>query len=740
MLRFKLKYRFWGCVDTETEALTRGGWVSYDKLDAGDEILTLDPETDEIRWQPVESVNVYDYTGHMVEWDSRISAVSTPNHRWLVEEEHGSAKNGTLRYERAIARTEFDLDGDRAVVNMRDSSRLVVGGGTPMAFADQPKWTDEAVETLAWYVTEGWDHVNQNGTRSIYLAQKKPEYLGRIRRLAAWWKSAPATFTEYAPKADGVVTFYLGSGVKEVLWLMAPNKAITPEFLCSLTYSQAKLFYDTLLDGDGCHTHGSKKTTRWTQKDPGRQAGFQMLCAMLGKRTALTNCGEKVQEYASRFLLAKTVKESQRRVYLEDGKIWCPTVASGIWFARRRGSTYWTGNTTLDGTRQVFTYVELITSEIIEEYINDQLISSHPNPLGEIPIVHISNLPIASSPWGMSDIQDIIGLNRQYNETATNLADIVAYHAAPTTVIVGAKMSNLEKGARKVWANLPKDAQVYNLEMASDAALAQAFMTLLKQAMHEMTGIPVTALGQEQAVSNTSGVALQIQYQPMMMKFGEKSGTFGKGFAKINEYVLKTLALKEPELFVYDPSVSPPLKDGQLPILDLRDPNTYRTKAHFQTPLPIDRLIKLNEIMSMMQLGLESKRGALKELGSDSPDEKLQELESELMDDAKRQGALDLLRAEIQDLIMMQTISGGMAMGAPAPGAAPGAPPGGNVASAGGPDVNTAAGPSATNTQNGAPLPGVQPDANLEDLMAELSTLSQGTKLPQRRMPNSNDA
>jgi hypothetical protein len=301
-------------------------------------------------------------------------------------------------------------------------------------------------------------------------------------------------------------------------------------------------------------------------------------------------------------------------------------------------------------------------------------------------------------------------------------------------------MSNLEKGAKAVWAGLPKEAQVYNLEMASDASLAQSFMSLIKQAMHEMTGIPMTALGQEQAVSNTSGVALQIQYQPMVQVFKQKSATYGPGFAKVNELVLKTLALKEPEVFVYDPSVSPPLKDGQLPILDTRDPNTYKTRANFRTPLPIDRLIVLNEIMAEMQLGLESKRGALLKLGEIMPDEKLEELQNELLDDAKRQGALDLLKAEISDVIMSLTISGSMMASGPAGAMAPGNPQdnGANVASAGGPNVNTAPGASASTTDQG-PLTGVQPNAGLEDLYEELSTYAEGTKIPQRRMPNDNN-
>lgn len=390
--------------------------------------------------------------------------------------------------------------------------------------------------------------------------------------------------------------------------------------------------------------------------------------------------------------------------------------------------------TTLEGTRQVFTYVELITDNMIEEYINDELISSHDNPLGEIPIVHVANRRIASSPWGMSDIQDIITLNRQYNETSTALADIINYHAEPTTVIVGAKSSQLEKGAKKIWG-VPKDSQVYNLEMQGDAPLAQAFLATLKQAMHEMTGVPMTALGQEQAISNTSGAALNIQYQPMMMVFGQKGASYGKGLAKANSLILKTLAIKEPEIFAYDPTVSPPLKDGQLPLLDTRDPAVYETKAHFQTPLPIDKLIKMNELMSTMQLGLESKRGALIELGEDHPDEKLEELHAELIQDAMEQGGLDLLRAEIQDVIMSQTMTGGMP---PGEGQAPPQPGAGNVASAGGSDVNTATSSSDPTTNNG-PLPGAQPNTDLLNLAQELSTLSAGTKIPQRRIPNSDN-
>ena len=47
-------------------------------------------------------------------------------------------------------------------------------------------------------------------------------------------------------------------------------------------------------------------------------------------------------------------------------------------------------------------------------------------------------------------------------------------------------------------------------------------MERIKIAMHEMTGVPSNALGELQPISNTSGVALSITYQPMMQRYHMK--------------------------------------------------------------------------------------------------------------------------------------------------------------------------------------------------------------------------
>lgn len=387
---------------------------------------------------------------------------------------------------------------------------------------------------------------------------------------------------------------------------------------------------------------------------------------------------------------------------------------------------FWGRN--MEGVRQVFTYTEIIDDSVIQEYVNDELIDERPNPIGQIPIIHIPNVPVSGSPWGQSDIGQIIPLNREYNEKATDISDIVAYHAAPVTVIVGAKASNLERGSRKVWGGLPKDAQVYNLENGVDLNGPMAYLALLKTGMHEMTGVPETALGQAQPVSNTSGVALAIQYQPMMNRYSMKKRTQGSGLRRVNEVVLRTLFTFEPETLQYDPTTDGILQEGQPLVLDPRDPAIYQTVCEWPPPLPVDELVKLNEIQMKMLLGLESKRGALKDLGAEFVDEKLQELFEEQVEDAKEAGALELMRAQINSSILALT---GMV---PQGEAAPAPQDTGN---------ENDSGSAGTTTTSTGPIGPAAPFADItaeetQKLLADLVTQAYGTKLPQRRNPDNN--
>lgn len=401
-------------------------------------------------------------------------------------------------------------------------------------------------------------------------------------------------------------------------------------------------------------------------------------------------------------------------------------------------------STAPEGTRMVNTYVEILTDQYIEEYVNDELIDRRPNPLGFIPIVHIANKPVAASPWGLSDIQDIIPLNRTFNELATDILDIINYHVAPITIITGAKAANLEMGANKVWALPQKDAHVENLTGGADGlAPAIEFMNMIKLWMHELMGVPQNAMGAEQQISNTSGVALAIQYFPTMLKYNLKKTQYGNGIRKISQMALKTLLFFEPEEAVYNPSTDGIMREGQPPVIDIWDQAIYNIEVMFPPPLPQDQLVVLNEIQAELALGLESKAGALRKLGEQFPDEKLQELFMEQMDDTKMAAAQRILTTQIDAMIIALTGIIPVDGGTPVPGNET------EQTETKKPDGTKTSKTKTTEASVGSsspmqPLPGLGDIAQAvngsqANLMADLVTQAFGTKLPQRRIVSANE-
>ena len=241
--------------------------------------------------------------------------------------------------------------------------------------------------------------------------------------------------------------------------------------------------------------------------------------------------------------------------------------------------------------------------------------------------------------------------------------------------------------------------------------------------MHEMVGVPETALGQVQAISNTSGVALAMQFLPLMQKFELKKIQYGKGLAKINELALRTLFIFEPEATLYNPETEGIIQEGQPLAIDPRDPLVYFSDIDWPSPLPVDRLVKLNEIGAMMNMDLESRRGALKDLGEQFPDEKLQEIYDELHEDAVRDGSLRMLRTQIDSIIQELTGMVPMPDGTSEP-----VPPGEDAL---GNPVPPSGGPGTVNKIDLQELDG----AGSVNALREAVVSAYGTKLGSRQLP-----
>lgn len=258
--------------------------------------------------------------------------------------------------------------------------------------------------------------------------------------------------------------------------------------------------------------------------------------------------------------------------------------------------------------KQIWTDDKVVVNDDGEE-------KTYANKYGIIPIVPIKNVVYAGREEGTSDLEDVIPINVAYNMKASDISEILDYHAAPITVVTGAKIGSLEKGANRVWGGLPKGATVQNLEMETDLSAALKFMDNLKQNMCEVGSMPESAIGGAEHISNTSGIALHIAQSPLVDLAKIKRAATKRGLELLNRMILYVSVL---EGLISRGNVD-----------EISNEDFYYTDVDIPDTMPKDTLMELQTIAKEMSMGLEGRRGALKRLGREDIDEKLVEVDKE---------------------------------------------------------------------------------------------------------------
>lgn len=319
------------CVDEETEALTRRGWVGHADLRVGDDILTLNIHTQQSEWQPIRRIFRYHHSGEMVSVEGRsISALVTSNHRWVVD------------HERDLGRL-FMTD------NLNDCHRVPLA--RPVGQQEPSPWDDDFVELVGWVLTEG--SYAPRGTRiGIYQSPlANPDHCERIEKLLG--RLGPWSYSTHP--GSGTRCYKFSGPIASLIRAAFPRKVLTAAFVQSLDWRQRRLLFDVLIAGDG---NRKGKTADFNTSDPEQAASFQMLCALLGYATTVrvqhnrpqVIRGERVT--SRRAILRIYVRlqsnarvDSHKRTTVQyQGIVWCPNTVNGTFLVRRRGKVHFTGN------------------------------------------------------------------------------------------------------------------------------------------------------------------------------------------------------------------------------------------------------------------------------------------------------------------------------------------------------------------------------------------------------------
>lgn len=318
------------CLTEDTEILTRRGWLSHDQLTIDDQVLSMDPTSEELVWAGVHDVvrRRLNPDEKIHEWrNERFSAASTSGHRWMLQGRAG-----------VYERTTEQLHDVR-----RRGTRLRVAGGAPTHFPLEAKYTDEFVELAGWVATEG---ALEPGSAAFVVHQSRkhnPAFCARIERIARAYEQQGIGVYRFLRDENQCWRFSAVLG-REIRGVLDEHKAPRPEFLTSLTFAQAKLLYDTMLDGDG-DTRRARGDYFW-QNNWAVMDAFQMLAMMLGKRSQARMKSRKrsydeqdcqagqVTVYANDVVSLGSMDKREVEGY--EGIVWCPVTSTSTWVARRK--------------------------------------------------------------------------------------------------------------------------------------------------------------------------------------------------------------------------------------------------------------------------------------------------------------------------------------------------------------------------------------------------------------------
>lgn len=259
------------------------------------------------------------------------------------------------------------------------------------------------------------------------------------------------------------------------------------------------------------------------------------------------------------------------------------------------------------------------------------------NKYGFIPVVHIKNKPNSSGYYGKSDANDILKINKVYNELMQQLKAIIDYHATPTTVITGASAKSLKKGLGQIWSGLPAEANVFNLGLDVDLSAATNYATMLKTAMHELSDVPENALGKIQAISNTSAAALQITYHPLIQQANVKAMMYGEGIEELNSMIIRILKVEDPsnsrlkELFKLAPHFI----------------SEYKVEPIFAFGFPKDKMDELQRAQMEINMQIASRHEIMERMGKQNIPELLQEIDDEAVHQVEMQARMQQMAAEL---------------------------------------------------------------------------------------------
>jgi len=359
-----------GCYSEDTEVLTREGWKRFSEITGEEEIMTLNPKTNEIEYQKPTKVWKYYYEGKMVLWEGQMyNLLVTPEHNvWCRIHSRKQGKKISKKGE-----NNWSLRKASDLLNYEiEFSKTGIWKGENKEYFELPKVDgvntkqidkipmDLWLKFFGWWISEGslGRTKAEDGDYLISIRQCNEENLKEIADIIKQIGWRPNVREEH-----GSVSFHSKQLYHYLLQFGHAKDKFIPKEFKQLSPDKIRMLLTTLFKGDGSFVSSEIKENigyrekyrgafrRYATKSKQLADDVLELLIKIGLSGKVTY-DRKHDIYwvgvVNRNLTPRTTKSPKLVDY--KGFVYDVTVPNHILMVRRNGNPIWSGNSYDSGT------------------------------------------------------------------------------------------------------------------------------------------------------------------------------------------------------------------------------------------------------------------------------------------------------------------------------------------------------------------------------------------------------
>lgn len=190
------------------------------------------------------------------------------------------------------------------------------------------------------------------------------------------------------------------------------------------------------------------------------------------------------------------------------------------------------------------TALEILTATRWLHYENGKLVASGQNSLGEIPLVHVQNVPVPFQYSGAGDVEPLIPIQDELNTRLSDRANRITMQSFKMYLGKGIDgFNNLPIAPGRMWATDNETAEVVEFGGDSSCPSEDHHIAELREAMDKCSGVtPIAAGAVRGRIGHlTSAAALRVTMMALLAKTQRKRLAYGAAIQRMCELSLAWL-------------------------------------------------------------------------------------------------------------------------------------------------------------------------------------------------------